>query len=589
MPTTGPRSTFSVVVQSGLALALLLALSGPAAAAGGVSLAKHDNGGSDGWCSPFSNGQDMNFWAIRYNAHELDPTAVICQGHAFIYNFQNTTDPSSANYEPRDLSTTMDLRSEDPLNPGFPDISSAGVLATAGSTIIRPGYTNHYGQFNYAPDPGQTIFLTWTEPLSTSTSGLALCTMLDVNNPRGSSNDSRSVTAAGTTGLNPTWDYIGSIFVAHTRPANMRLLTRGSQRFAGDRGLPLVFTRRPNAGPVPETDDFIYFDAVVDNNGSSPVTANLAIQVDRNVFTGGSPVWRDITNFFSPRIVNPMVFPPGRTIVTSRITRAVKSRFLALFPVNIPARALLTDPDTSALVDGEPGVWGLRPSPGEFDAATDDVAFIVRSPAFTNDSVAVRYHAYDMPKVGYVISGIGVASVEVGGSGLPGFDAIELRAEDPVTGFPDKSAAGLLRSVGIVDAVAEVSIGGTGGTIVDAAFDTIDVFVDSRFGESGHLWVEIFFGPGDGAANGTLVMADNRAATRLPNTYFTERSANYVRLRDFSIQNYNAQIRILTDGRFRTLESSPPRRARGAVPRFLTELANPVPRLVRAGETRLPR
>lgn len=581
------RSRVAILSSALFAVAFLALAAGPASASGGTPIYKHDNSGSDNWCALFANGQDMNRWAIRYRAHELDPTAVICQGHAYIFNFQTKSDATSVNYDPRDLYTTMELRAEDPANPGFPDITPAGLLASAGQFLVRPNaYSQIYGQFNYAPDTGQTIFLTWTEALTTAPSGGVVCQMIDTNNPRGCSNDSRSVAADGTSTVERIWDFIGSIWVVQTREVNLRFVARGSQRYPGDRGIPLVFTRRPNTGSVAETDDFISFDAVIDNAGVNPVNADFAVQVDRNVFVGGTPFWTDITKFFSPRITNPLAFPPGRTILSARIPRPVKDRFVGLFPINIPARALLTDPGTGALIDGEPGVWGLRASAGEFDAGTDDVAFIVRSPALTNDSVAVRFLAQDMPKTGYVLSGLGVAGVEVGSSGQPGFDAIEFRFEDPVTSLPDLSPNGLLRSVGVKDGVGEVAIGGAGGSVVDANFDIVDTFIDPQAGESTNFWVDVSFRPGDGVATGgTLLMADNEAATRLPNTYFSESGAAFVRVRDFMTQHLMAEVRLLIQNRFGTLESGPRQRPPESRPRLVTDIVDVVPRVVRSGES----
>ena len=291
---------------------------------------------------------------------------VICQGHAYIFNFQTKTDATSNNYDPRDLFTIMELRAEDPANRGYPDITPAGLLASAGQFLVRANaYTQVLGQFNYSPDTAQTFFLTWTEALTTAPSGGVVCQMIDTNNPKGCSNDSRSVAADGTSAIERSFDYIGSIWLTYSRTMNLRFVARGSQRFPGDKGIPLVFTRRPNTGTVPETDDFISFDAVVDNNGANAVNGDLSIQVDRNAFTGGSPLWTDITKFFTPRITNPITFSPGRTILSGRVPRPVKDRFVAAFPINIPARAVIVDSSTSALVDGEPGTWGLRAWAGE--------------------------------------------------------------------------------------------------------------------------------------------------------------------------------------------------------------------------------
>ena len=85
-----------------LALVGLGLAAGSALASGGTPYYKHDNSGSDNWCTLFANGQDMNRWCIRYGAHELDPTAVICQGNAYIFNFQTKTDAQGA-YRMADL------------------------------------------------------------------------------------------------------------------------------------------------------------------------------------------------------------------------------------------------------------------------------------------------------------------------------------------------------------------------------------------------------------------------------------------------------------------------------------------------------
>ena len=56
-----------------LALVGIALVAESALASGGSAFPKHDNDGSDGWCTLFANGQDMNRWSIRYTAHELDP------------------------------------------------------------------------------------------------------------------------------------------------------------------------------------------------------------------------------------------------------------------------------------------------------------------------------------------------------------------------------------------------------------------------------------------------------------------------------------------------------------------------------------
>ena len=87
---------------------------------------------------------------------------------------------------------------------------------------------------------------------------------------------------------------------------------------------------------------------------------------------------------------------------------------------------------------------------------------------------------------------------------------------------------------------------------------------------------------------GTLLMADNRAATRLPNTYFSESGGSLIRVRDFMTQHLMAEVRILLQNRFGTLLEGSRQRPEGSKPLLVTDIVGVVPRRVQVGAGGLP-
>jgi hypothetical protein len=245
------------------------------------------------------------------------------------------------------------------------------------------------------------------------------------------------------------------------------------------------------------TDDNITLSLSIDNQTGGPLDRNLSICADQSVIDTARGLL-PITGYFRPvgggsAIMNPITFPLGRTILRLEVAgTSVKAKAANICDkraLNLPIKVLIDDPSVDSdpchldvrllidNVDDEHQLLGLRRRAGSADDDSAEAFFTVQFPDENapGDSLNVRFRAIDMPRVAYAVTGFEVVGGEFGGSGLPGFDALELRAEDPVfTGSPDLAAIGLLRSYGAADGIGEVPLGPPPTT---AVFDVADLAI----------------------------------------------------------------------------------------------------------------
>lgn len=465
-----------------------------------------------------------------------------------------------------------EIRAEDPANPGYPDFASPPLVtadaASRGecSTSGASARILTFGGGAGFPAPAANQFACAVEPVH-GAGTLDFCgVLLDTLGPNLGFAQFYSGGLAGTLPWNI---YVEEIVFA---PPALGLTVRpsGSSRYPGDRGVPVVYTTRPNAGGG-VTDDRITLTIAIDNGTGGPLFRNLTACADSAAIVPGG-AFVPVTGFFRPvggggAIVNPVAIPPGRTTVKLEV--AVPSaidrvaRIGSRGPVNLPLRFIVDDPMadvTACALEGAVGVGssdvllGLRRRAGSGDDGSAEAFFVVQDPSRPGDSFNVRYAAIDLPRVSYAMSGFEIVGGEYGGAGLPGLDAIELRTEDPIfASAPDLSSVGLVRSVGTSDGVGEAPLGPPPTTVV---FDFPDVVVDSTSDPAGaerNFFALALLLPGAlpvVTAIGVDAMPD---ATSLGESSFLVSGVLPAR----PILG-NAMIRLLLDGDRATLETAAP-------------------------------
>ncbi len=537
-----------------------LAVSNPAQGSGGSIVGKNDGVGSfDGFCGGIASNGSIQEYIVRWNSGELDPTSIgaptstiVCGSHLWVYSFET----GGMTYH-----GACFLRPEDPVNPGYPDLSTT-VADDPAAGVYPPGYSDSFAVFGggagVAIDSTSPLFLCWQQPPDQPLATAFVCPMLDTTNPEGASNDSL-VTDSGAFGKNFSSDWQMDLTVFQDAMVNARFSAHGRQRFPGDKGNSIVYSQRPNPGADP-TDDKVAFTLVLDNNTGGPFSSTIGIEADRlRALPPLGKGFKDITPFFVPKIGTPVVLPTGRTVIKGTLRRPIPARFYPAMPIQLPGRVTVTRSGNGDLADTEYDWWGLRNYSGQYDAGTDEIAYLVNSPSFPGDLVAVQFPAIDLPSGSdYIISGASVVGAEFGGTGLAGFDYIELREEDPILTAPNDSPSGLLRSAGVNDGVGEISIGGGGPAmevVIDLAPDLAVPVTNPNF-TTVNYWLKLGLTPGDDfAVTASTVVLDNQAPTRQKTSYFVDaaNSAAYQRIGFFETQNYNAEIRLQLDGQLSTL------------------------------------
>lgn len=557
------RRAFSIVAAAAFSTASLALVPPSALASGGSIVSKNDGVGIyDGLCLGYTSDGSVQEYVTRFRAGELDPTAIgvpgstiVCGSHLWVYSF----DPGPAVYHGACV-----LRPEDPANPGYPDFT-ATIADDPAAGVYPPGYSDSFAVFGggagVAIDGTATVFLSWIHPGDQPPGSFFVCPMQDTTNPAGASNDSLIVTS-GTMGKDTIADWQMDLTVFQTSPVNARFSAHGSQRFPGDKGNSIVYSQRPNSGAA-ASDDTVSFTLVLDNDTGAPFSADVKIEADRS---GALPPlgkgFKDITGFFAPKIASPVVLPVGRTVINGSLKRPVKPAFYSLMPIQLPGRVTVSEAGSGLVADTESDVWGLRNYAGQYDAGTDEVASLVNTPSLPGDVVAVQFRAIDLPSTAdYLLSGTTVVGAEFGGSGLPGFDYVELREEDPILVAPNDSPSGLLRSVGANDGVGEIPVGGGGVAVARTVNFVPDLLVpvsDPTFTTTNY-WIKVGIRPGDDfATSATAVVMDNQAATRQGTSYFVSGGGSpvYSRIGVGGIQNFNAEVRLELDGQSGTLPGS---------------------------------
>jgi len=538
------------LLTAALAAFSVLALSLPALASGGRVKLKTDNGPDGYYYNAMASAASR--YVSLYEAGDIEPEGVIC----------------GVRYRDLDASLTagyvlgLDLRAEDAAAPGYADLTAGGLIASGDPNSLRSCSSNAslrtatFGGGAGVSHPGSRFLVTMPQPANNTPSGVDFCgILLDTS--------SVFVNSARTQGYFPggSMQSIGFnhfVEVVAFEPTEFDLVIRmtGSARFAGDRGLPVQFARRHCAtGPDckvdgtdgtgnDETDDFITGRFSIDNNtlaASRPL--NLIVEADRSVINPKLGP-KDVTNFFKSiggggPIMNPVTLPNGRTLFQVQIGIAIKRKFLASFPVDLPFNVRLEDPnDANDIPDSESQALGLRPNSGYYDNDGHGGGFFfTRSPVLTGDALVTRFDAVDLPKPGnpLEVTGAQVVAGEFGASGLAGFDAFQLRGEDVVfPGNPDLSPQGLFRSVGSVGDPGNADGIATGLPVTTVPVDFTDyVATPTHPALAVNLFGLAYLNPGDtlssvtavGAAGPGDVFIGNSAtlvANTLPMTYFTQ-------------------------------------------------------------------
>jgi hypothetical protein len=548
---------FKVRKAWALAFAPALVLAANTAfAAGGVVALRTDNI-ADGYYYGLG-GSGVDRYINEYLVGTFDPGTIICGARWRELNQGSIPPPGVGG---------GDLRLEDPSNPGYPDIVGGliAVVDPASQGTCIGGTTRIFTFAGGAgvPDPLANHYISAIEPLH-GTAGLDFCgTLLDTNSAY---QGFAKYYSGGVFGALP-WNHFIEEIAFTSKRMDLNIRASGSARFPGDRGIPAVYTTRANGG-LSVTDDNITLTMSIDNGTGGSIGRNLKICADQSVISPAKGL-KEITGFFRPvggggPIMNPLTLPNGRTILKLEVSAAsVKSKAASIVNkkvLNLPLRVLVDDPgvdtdacglDGGADIDDEVQQLGLRRRPGSADDNSIEAFFTVQSPNQTGDSLNVRFKAIDMPKIGYTTTGFEVVGGEFGGSGLPGLDAIELRAEDPVfEGDADLTAVGLVETFGAADGVGSAPLGAPPTT---AVFNSGDHFIDPTLdpGLVSNLFVRGLLLPGE-AATVTAIGAD----TTPSDTVLGDSSFTVSGIQPSSATLNNFALRLLVNGDRSTLESA---------------------------------
>jgi hypothetical protein len=536
----------SKALRAGLAGALLVAVTGTAAFASGGVIKRKTDGGADGYYYNALGAAAARYGGL-YGAGEFDINAVIC-GIAYQSLDQSTITPGVDDY-----TLVGDLRLTDVNCPGYADLTLGGLITNQDSNSLiscsTTGASNTatFGGGAGTPDPLTAFVLTMSQPANNDPNvGLDFCGIqLDTS--------SLFVNSARTQGPAPGgakatigFNHFVEAIVFEPREFDLNIRMTGSSRFAGDRGLPIMFSRRKcdsslsacsadntDTGNVATTDDYITARLTIDNNTpAAPRALNLTLCADRSVINPKLTP-KDITNFFrpiggGPGIMNPVTFPNGRTTFNLEIKIAIKRKFLGGFPVDLPVIVALTDPNNpNDVPDTEAQALGLRPSVGYYDNNSHSGGFFfTQSPVVTGDAINVKFAAVDGPKQDPAstsevnITGAQVVGGEFGASGLTGLDAFQVRTEDPVLeDNPDLSPQGLVRSVGTLG-----DLGNGDGIPIGVPATTVNIdFTNLVINPTNpalypNLFGMAFLNPGDTLASLTAIGAQNNTDVFIGNS-----------------------------------------------------------------------
>lgn len=531
---------------AGVASALAVAASPVEASVGSRVLAKSD-GSPDGLYyvldEPLS---PESAYVTEYLAGDFDPGDLIVGARV-------------ADYGPGTVplgSVSAELRFEDPLNPGFPDLSPDGLVAEAAAGLESPcsedpNFRREIGFLAVEAPTDRSLYLIVRLPASGHPSARCGIQLDTSSPPRGASK-----CYLGSTGefLELRANHLAELRVLRSGPQDLGFDAHGTPRYAGDAGRPVVFARRSNTENR-LTDDFVSLDIVVDNGEPQPVSLLLDVWADvSDVAPGHLPI--ELTSRFktlggSGRLDALRTFGRGRTVIKSVLRRSLPQWALGRLPARVRLDAALLDPMVPSVPrDRESAYIGLRPAPGIHDDGTSEQVLLVSEPSVPGDSLAVRFPLADLPRVPFTVSAVDVVGCSVGGANRLGYDAIEIRREDPiVTGSPDLSAEGLVRTVGAVDGVGEARMT---PLLAVRRFAVTPFSVDPEAADTVNLWAQVVLAAGDRFDRGTVVGADLDAETLLFDSHFSDGGSLPYR-RD---NGRNYAIRLIVDEWTVPLESS---------------------------------
>jgi hypothetical protein len=477
------------------------------------------------------------------NGSEFDPNSIICGARVRAGHQSNVS---------VDRPERCDVRLEDPLRPGFPNVAAdapiggtivgaAGVGADSNAAPSQCSQFVSYHNFTFGGglgvrDPRQAVFLTWifAGAGSINPCWLGLETSAPYNG-RGLYYNSLTSTY-GPVGANHWLE--ANVF--KPRSLTVHLQMHGSPQRLGDAGQPIWFLRGDSERTI--TDDYISASIVIDND-SGAIIANqhLSLLVDLSAvrpdlgLKNVASVFRIVAH---PRLSlasgNPYTYPTGRTHLEASIPISMPPRFAALLPLQVPF-ILRSGPITNPGAFQKLDVLGMRAYRGAVDSGTASVAYIAQATTVTNDALATRFPLDRLfPKVGVnprdtwgtgtPVQQIRVTAIEVeaatnGGAG--GFDAVQLRRADPViANAADQSPQGLLGGAGqpgdhVVDVPVPVS---PNGYICHPVRLVQSPRITVSHGED--VWILSYPFPGDTTAGGTFVCADLQSSTYLGQSFF---------------------------------------------------------------------
>ncbi len=492
------------------------------------------------------------------NGSEFDPNTVVCGARTAVAHQSNVAGPRTER---------VDVRLEDPLNPGFPeaDLAPSGALAlvcggassvdtvegAAGSFDVPQFLAFHNWTFNAGAgfnDPLCAFYLTYkfVDPVLTPADPGYMG--LDVTAPDNTRCKFRDSVAAtyGQLGNNHFLElYAFTPFIL-----DLTILISGASRVVGETGRKFWYyrgSRRDNRC----VDDFITLSLVLDNGTGLPITSQV-LSVVAQATAIGFPTPRDVTNLFrvirysdaltttSPNktLTGTWTWQPIRTVIIARIpitvnlsTKLLDNNFPAILPFVVRAQPT-TFPTPAGPRDDETDDLGLSEQRGQNRDRTGEFILFAQNPTITNDTVSVRYPlVHLLPQCNFdnnngtpnttastlTIANAVVFAANQGGSG--GFDAVRLqRADDVIPNAADQTPQGILAGVGIVDNTASVPVVVDPNNPCTQTLVTLPALVN----QNSDIWVVTYSVAGDTPGAGTFVCGDSSPRTVLGESFSSQ-------------------------------------------------------------------
>ncbi len=492
------------------------------------------------------------------NGSEFDPNTVICGARTAVGH-------QSQNSGPR--IERLDVRLEDPLNPGFPeaDLPPSGALAlvcggassvdsvegAAGSFNVPLIVAFHNWTFNGGAgfnDPLCAFYLTYkfVDPILTPVNPGYMG--LDVTTPDNTRCKFRDSVAAtyGQLGNNHFLElYAFTPFIL-----DLTIRISGATRIVGGQGRKFWYyrgARRDNRC----VDDFITLSLVLDNGTGIPITSQR-LRVDAQATAVGFPAPRDVTNSFrvqrysdaltttSPNktLAGTWTWQPTRSVIIASVpitvnlsTKLLDSNFPAILPFIVRVQPT-TFPTPAGPRDDETDDLGLSEQRGQNRDRSGEFFLFAQIPTVTNDTVSVRFPLVHLfPQCNFdnnnatpntTASTLSVANAVVfatNSAGPGGFDAVRLqRADDVIPNAADQTPQGVLAGVGIVDGTTSVPV------VVDPNNPCVGTLVPlpALVNQNSDVWVVVYSVAGGTPGAGTFVCGDSSPKTVLGESFSSQ-------------------------------------------------------------------